>query len=203
MSLADPNAFYTPFAIAGRFGVLPPGSPPSTDGRIDLIIARGAFGSGEHETTASCLDVLGHLPCVAGTRVLDLGCGTGILAIAALKLGARSALGVDIDPRAVACARSNAALNSVADRLDLITGSIENAGDRAFDLVLANVYGDVLLRLGSELVRRTTPGAHLVLSGILWEDNFEVVKLFSKLGCTTCSNHLLIEYSTMVLRRSR
>jgi ribosomal protein L11 methyltransferase len=203
MSLASQNAFYTPFAIGDRFSVVPPGLSPSADGRIELIIARGAFGSGEHETTASCLETLGRLSCVAGARVLDVGCGTGILAIAALKLGAESAVGVDIDSRAVACARVNAELNEVQERLRLVTGGIEDLGDQTFDLVLANIYGDLLLQLGGEIVQRTAPSAHLVLSGILWEDNFDVVKLFTKLGCTTCSNHLLTEYSTIILRRSR
>jgi ribosomal protein L11 methyltransferase len=170
---------------------------------MDLVVARGAFGSGEHETTADCLDALARLSCVAGARVLDVGCGTGILAIAALKLGAVSAVGVDIDAKAVACARVNAELNAVEDRLQVISGSIEDVGDQAFDLVLANIYGDLVRQLGSEMVGRTAPGGHLVLSGILWEDNFDAVKLFSQLGCATCSNHLLTEYSTIVLRRSR
>jgi ribosomal protein L11 methyltransferase len=196
------EASYSPFAIGGRLRIVPPGWFPAGDNRIDLIIARGAFGSGEHETTADCLDALARLYCVAGARVLDVGCGTGILAIAALKLGAVSAVGVDIEAKAVACARVNAGLNAVDERLDLITGGLEDVGNQPFDLVLANIYGDVLLRLGSEIVRRTTPGAHLVLSGILWQDNFDVVKLFSKLGCTTCSNHLLSEYSTIVLQRA-
>jgi ribosomal protein L11 methyltransferase len=169
---------------------------------MDLVVGRGAFGSGEHETTASCLEALAGLASVSGARVLDVGCGTGILAIAALKLGAASAVGVDIDAKAVACARVNATLNGVEDRLQIVIGGIEDVGQEAFDLVLANIYGDILLQFGSEIVRRTAPGGHLVLSGILWEDNFEVAKLFAKHGCTTCSNHLLTEYSTMVLRRA-
>lgn len=192
---------FKPFEIGTRFRILPPESPLSTDGRIDIVISKGAFGSGEHETTASCLEVLETLREVRHARVLDLGCGTGILAIAALKLGADSALGVDINPQAVETARKNCELNGVDERAQLLTGVLSDVKDRNFDLVLANIYGDLLLDLSGDLVARTRPGGHLLLSGMLWEYNFDVRKRFEGLGCAVLKNRMLPEFSTVLLKK--
>lgn len=193
---------YAPFEIGTRFRIVPPGAPPSTDGRIDLIMARGAFGSGEHETTASCLAALEKLPQVAGARLLDLGSGTGILAIAALKLGAKHALCVDISPEAVAAARHNCALNGITEGIDHFTGVLDDAPVGVYDLVLANIYGDLLLDLAAGLVARPRPGGLLLLSGMLWEYNFEVRQTYQRLGCTLLENRMLEEFSTVLLSKT-
>ncbi len=192
---------YSPFEIGTRFRILPPEAPPSTDERIDLVMARGAFGSGEHETTASCLEILEELPEVRGALVLDLGSGTGILAIAALKLGAASALCIDINPDAVATARRNCELNGVADRAQHLAGDLASAPRGEFDLVLANIYGDLLLDLAADLTARARPGALLLFSGMLWEYNYDVRATYEKLGCTVVKNRLLEEFSTVLLRK--
>ncbi len=91
---------FDPFTIGGRFLIVPPDNgQPAGEGRIRLRMASGAFGSGEHETTAACLELLAGLPPATGSTVLDLGCGTGILAIAAIKL--QPTASVDIDVRGV------------------------------------------------------------------------------------------------------
>ena len=191
---------YTPFTIGTRFRILPPTAPPSTDGRIDLVMARGAFGSGEHETTASCIEALEKLP-LAGARLLDLGSGTGILAIAALKLGAAHALCIDISPEAVAAARHNCALNGISEEIEHFNGVLADAPSNAYDLVLANIYGDLLLDLAGDLVSRPRPGGLLLLSGMLWEYNFEVRQTYQRLGCTLLENRMLEEFSTVLLRK--
>jgi ribosomal protein L11 methyltransferase len=165
-------------------------------------MARGAFGSGEHETTASCLEVLaGHLN-LSGCRFLDVGSGTGILAIAAIKLGAAGGVCLDIDPDAVASARENCALNGIATPIRHICGTLDAVpATPAFGLILANIYGDLLLSLAPEMVRRTARGGRLLLSGILWEYNFEVRQAFERLGCQVLYHRMLDEFSTVLLGR--
>jgi ribosomal protein L11 methyltransferase len=191
---------YPPFTIGNRFRILPPDSPSSEDGRIDLIIAKGAFGSGEHETTANCLEILETLPEVRGAKVLDVGSGTGILAIAAQHLGASSAVCVDIDPAAVETGRRNAELNGFPDRIAHIPGVLEDVPMGPFDLVLANIYGDLLLDLAEGLVARTRPGTILLLSGMLWEYNFEVRQKYERLGCEVVRYRMLEEFSSILLK---
>ncbi len=192
---------FTPFDIGHRFRILPVGFPPSTDNRLDLIMAAGAFGSGEHETTASCLEIIETLPQLKNARILDLGSGTGILAIAALKLGARSALCLDIDPGAIESCRVNAEINGVAKRVDHFCGFLDQCPETNFDLILANIYGDILLAVAGDLVTKAAPGSPLLLSGILWEYNFDVRTRYEKLGCTIVKNRLLDEFSTILLKK--
>jgi len=193
---------FTPFEVGERFRISPPGTPASRDDRIDLVMAPGAFGSGEHETSASCLELLEELPDPGGARVLDLGSGTGILAIAALELGARSALCVDVDPAAVRTCQRNCELNGVADRVEHLCGSIEEVAADPFELVLANIYGDILLRVAEALVARTRPGGALLLSGILHQDDFDVRKRYQELGCAVLRSRALEEFTTVLLRRA-
>lgn len=192
---------YEPFKIGEKFRIVPPGHPARSDGRIDLVMQRGAFGSGEHETTVSCLALLEGLPDMTGRRVLDLGSGTGILAIAALKLGAASALCVDIEAAAVATAAANCASNQVADRAIHLTGTLDAVIDDPFDLVMANIYGDILLSIAAPLTKLTVPGGDLLLSGILWEYNFDVRQTYQNNGCELVSNRLLKEFSSLWLRK--
>lgn len=192
---------YEPFEIGQSFRIIPPEHPPSNDGRIDLITQRGAFGSGEHETTVSCLELLETLPNIPDKRVLDLGSGTGILAIAALKLGAASALCVDIDPAAVKTAQENCRVNQVDERALHVCGTLDDIGDDLFDLVLANIYGDILLAVAPPLVEHTIPGGDLLLSGILWEYNYDVRNRYETLHCDLIKNRMLPEFSSLWLKK--
>jgi ribosomal protein L11 methyltransferase len=192
---------YSPFNIGTLFRIAPPGSLESKD-RIDLIIAKGAFGSGEHETTASCLEILETLPDIKDSHLLDLGSGTGILALATLKLGAKCATCIDISPDAVKTCRINCEHNGVEDRVRHVTGSLDTlSAEETFDLIIANIYGDLLLDLAEGLVKHARPDSYLLLSGMLWEYNFEVRKKYSELGCTVLENRMLDEFSTVLLRK--
>jgi ribosomal protein L11 methyltransferase len=193
---------YSPFNIGARFRITPPGDNPVEDERIPLVIAKGAFGSGEHETSASCLEILEELPQVQGARVLDLGSGTGILAIGALHLGAAQAVCIDINPDAVRTCRVNCEHNGVNERVTHVTGSLDFTKERDFDLILANIYGDLLVDFAPDLVSRARTGGLLLLSGILWEYNFEVRQLYEKLGCRVLKNRLLNEFSTVLLEKT-
>jgi ribosomal protein L11 methyltransferase len=177
-----------------------PGDGPSPEGSLGLELEPGAFGSGEHDTTASCLELLEGLE-LAGARVLDLGCGTGVLAIAALLLGAREAVGVDPDPGAIACSRSNGERNGVGARLTLVAGELGATTEHDFDLICANLYADVLEPLAPELVGRCKPGGWVLLSGILWELDFDLRRRFERLGCELRAHRFLGEHTTQLWRR--
>jgi ribosomal protein L11 methyltransferase len=140
--------------------------PPPEDGGVVVRLAPGlAFGTGGHATTRGCLAALAAAP-PAGRDVLDFGCGSGVLAIAALALGATRAVGVDHDPQALAATRENAARNGVLDRL-LVREQL-HADDRC-DLLLANVLAGPLVELAPTLMARVRTGGRAVLSGILPE----------------------------------
>jgi ribosomal protein L11 methyltransferase len=185
--------------IGDRFRVVPPGSPPGDGAAVDLIIARGAFGSGEHETTVSCLELLAALPELEGGKLLDLGSGTGVLAIAAIKLGAAEAVCVDVDAKAVAVAKASCALSSVEDRVRHVHGQLEDLIEERFDVVVANLYGDILITLAPSVVAVAKAHAPLVLSGILWEDSYPLRSRYQSLGCTLRSSSMLEEYCSVVL----
>jgi len=191
---------FTPFTIGERFRILPEGESAPDDDRINLIMAPGAFGSGEHETTASCLEILEQLPQTAASSALDLGSGTGILSIAALKLGGRQALCVDINPEAITTCQRNCTLNGVASQVTHVCGTLAAAPKARYNLILANIYGDILIDVANELVAATTPGCPMLLSGILYEYNFDVRRVYQRLGCTVLQNHMLTEFSTVLLR---
>jgi ribosomal protein L11 methyltransferase len=189
--------------IGRRLRILAPGAPAGDDDRMEIVLAPGAFGSGEHETTASCLEILEGLPDLAGAEVLDLGSGTGILAIAAVLLGAASATCVDPDPRAVATAQRNGELNRCGDRLRHLNGTLDKvAPEHMFDLALGNLYGDILLAVAGDLAARVRPGGRLLLSGIAWELDWQVRRAFEALSCTVLLHRILSEYATVLLRRS-
>ena len=131
-----------------------------------------AFGTGTHETTRLLMQALDRI-VKGGEQVLDIGCGTGILAICALALGAERALCIDVDPDAVAVTRENAESNGVADRVTADTTPVEAVEGR-FPLVLANIQASVLVPLAAPIAARVAPGGWLLLSGILVGQEDEV-----------------------------
>ena len=151
------------------------GDPPplAESPQIPLEIAAGlAFGTGAHETTALCLEWLAGKD-LSGKDVLDLGCGTGILAIAAMKLAASSATAVDNDEKALSVAKENAAKNGV--KL-LVTNRL--LFENKFDLVVANIYADTLIQYAEKVEHVLKPNGLLALSGILKNQYKQVVKSF-------------------------
>jgi len=157
---------FHPMQFGANLWICPAGQrPPEAPGQVLIDLDPGlAFGTGTHPTTALCLAWLdAHPP--RGLEVLDYGCGSGVLAIAALKLGADSAWGVDIDRQALWASNDNAARNQVGERL--ATGLPDVLSGRSFDLVLANILANPLIELAPRLAGLVRPGGHLVLSGIL------------------------------------
>ncbi len=149
---------------------------------VELIIdPRRAFGTGYHATTQLIIEWLEDL-IAGGEKVLDLGTGSGILAMAAIRLGAASTLGIDNDPVAIECAREYAAMNGFGSELQLRVAEIEQAGPDRYDLVLANIDTKTLTPLIPWLLRLLKPSGRLLLSGVLQEDYRTVVALLSGTG---------------------
>lgn len=143
-----------------------------------------AFGTGLHPTTRLCLagvESAADRGLVGGARVLDVGCGSGILAIAAARLGAASVLGVDTDPIAVEATIANAARNGLTGRIAARAGSLPS-GDEAFDLVLANLIASVLIALAAQLRDELRPGGTLLASGIFEDREADVRAAFEAAG---------------------
>lgn len=189
---------FPPLLIGENLVIIPPGTASPDNNRLPIIMARGAFGSGDHETTRSCLEIMESLSFPKPPKILDLGSGTSILTIAALKLFGGHAWCVDIAESAVASARHNCILN----RIGSVThhcGALDSLAESGFDLILANIYGDILLDAAEDLVARATAGATILLSGILWEYNYDIRKCYQQLGCTLSKNRLLEEFSTVLL----
>jgi len=192
---------YHPFTIGEQFLIVPPDLASVNDNRHQLVMERGAFGSGEHETTRSCLELLESLPYSKQTRILDLGSGTGILTIAALLLNPGRSWCIDIEETAVRSCQRNCQINHLDDAVTHVCGTLELLDEGEFNLILANIYGDILLDVAEGLVDKATSGANLILSGILWEYNFDVRQKYQKLGCRVIKNRLLDQYSTILLQK--
>jgi len=154
-------------------------------GDVVLALDPGmAFGTGLHPTTRLCLaaiDTLADRGVLAGARVLDVGCGSGILAIAAVRLGAARALGVDTDPIAVEATEANARRNRLARRIRARPGSVPS-GESPFDIVLANLIAGVLVPLAPALRDELLPGGILLASGIFVDREDEVRAAFEGAG---------------------
>lgn len=141
-----------------------------------------AFGTGNHETTRLCCERLVRHAAERGTagRVLDAGCGSGILALSAARLGFPDVAGFDNDPVAIEVSRENAAMNGLADRVDFFVADLRaGLAGREAELVLANIQADVLMRFAPELGRAVAPGGRLVLSGILQRELDQVREVFA------------------------
>jgi ribosomal protein L11 methyltransferase len=158
--------YFRPLRFGKRLWVCPDGQRPPASAApyccIDLDPGL-AFGTGTHPTTALCLEWLDGAN-LDGMHVIDYGCGSGILAIAALKLGAATALAIDIDPQALLAASDNAWRNGVAERLTVAAAPPPSA---VCDVLLANILAEPLERLAAQLSALVTPRGRLVLSGLL------------------------------------
>jgi ribosomal protein L11 methyltransferase len=192
---------FKPFDI-GPFTIIPEAEPFPEETGIPLILGKkGAFGSGEHETTAACLEFLAGIDSLSGAEALDLGSGTGILAIAAAKLGAASVVAIDIDWQASLSGVDNIRLNSVEDRIVTVCGELSCLGTASFDLMLANIYAEIHLLLAAEMVSMTRPGGVLILSGIPLQDKFDVQQRYLREGCELINSHIGEDFVTYLMRR--
>lgn len=167
---------FNPMRFGERLWIVPSWADAPDPQAINLKLDPGlAFGTGTHETTALCLAWLDGAD-LGGTTVLDFGCGSGVLAIAALLLGAERAVAVDIDPQALLATRSNAELNGVSGRLECYLPQEMPGGD--YDVVLANILAGPLVTLAPQLIGHCRPGGRIALSGILREQAENVMAAY-------------------------
>lgn len=172
--------------VVGPFLVKPTwaGVPPGEEDKILLEIdPKMSFGTGYHESTRLALRFLPEA-VHEGDKVLDAGTGTGILAIAAVKLGAGSVIAFDIDEWAQENAVENLYLNGVADRITFREGGLEVVPEAGFDLILANIQLNVLLEMVPDFARKIRPGGRLVLAGLLREQREPMLDGAASYGCT-------------------
>jgi len=168
--------YYHPMKFGERLWVCPTGQEQYESGTVCLTLDPGlAFGTGTHPTTALCLEWLaGH--DLTGKTVIDYGCGSGILAIAAVLLGAQSAIAVDIDPQALTATQDNAIKNKVEDKIACYLP--EHFQPQQADIVLANILAKPLIELAEPITELVVPAGQLVLSGILREQGESVMAAY-------------------------
>ncbi len=173
-------------------------------GDIVLSLDPGmAFGTGTHPTTQLCLEALEDLVQPA-MKVLDLGCGSGILAIAAAKLGALSVFGLDIDPIAVRVTDENAVQNDVGDKITAQQGSLENVitSSRRFDLIVVNILARIIIQMcGEGLGQTVRPGGLAIFSGIILEQADDVEAALRQTGLTPYKRRLQGDWVVIEARR--
>jgi ribosomal protein L11 methyltransferase len=199
--------FFTAQNIGRSFLVCPPWlEAPPLRGRHLISIEPGlAFGTGTHATTRGCIEFLERAAGVLGSgdfAALDVGTGSGILAIALIKLGAKKVWAIDNDPGALEVARKNLLANGVARSVRLSGARLDQLR-RSFPLVVANLTAETLIDLADALAKRVAPRGFLVLSGILQQKAGAVIHRFADLGFKLLRRKREKEWVTLLCRRSR
>ena len=173
--------FYRPMEIGSRLIVAPAWEQMTTDKLLLKIDPGMAFGTGFHETTSLCLELL-QKERLEGKRVLDVGCGSGILSQAAVLMGADSACGCDIDEAAVCAAKSNAVLNGLEDKTSYYKGDLLEFADGKYEIVVANIVADIIMQLTRDIKKVLPYGGVFISSGIIDSRVQEVVSFIRDSG---------------------
>jgi ribosomal protein L11 methyltransferase len=171
---------FTPINVGDNLTIIPSWLTDDS-GRTSIIIDPGmAFGTGHHETTQRCLTIIEKLSEGGRISFLDVGTGTGILAIGAAKLGLGPVTAVDIDPLAVDLAQRNAGINKL-DGITISEGGIEKVNG-SFDIIMANLISELLIRISHEIARHVNPGGTVILSGMITGQENGVINAMGKAG---------------------
>jgi ribosomal protein L11 methyltransferase len=191
---------FIPVEVGERLSILPPWENRD-DGRIHVIIDPGmAFGTGHHETTKACLALIERvIKELKGRRILDVGTGTGILVIAAMKLGYEEGTGVDIDPLAIDAAKRNLLLNRIGNA-EIIEGTISNA-DGTYDLIVANLLPEILVRISGRISARLENSGIAILSGMLIGQEGLVIAALEKAGLRVTERCVDNRWVTLVAQK--
>ena len=200
---------YHPIHVGKKILILPAWIKQEDPDRIIVHIDPSmAFGTGTHPTTQLCLEMVEEF-CQAGMEVIDVGCGSGILSIAAIKLGAKNALSVDIDPLSVKATQENSEANGVRKSIETGEGSVLEVLNNQFSvhqasLVLANILAPVIIKLLSDgLYKLLLPGGNLVLSGILEEQEMGVLDVADKYGLKLLLRKQMGDWVSLALQENR
>ena len=208
VALADENwadawrVHFKPQPVGHRLLIAPPWDRPAANGRTVITIEPGrAFGTGHHGTTAGCLEALESVIDRDGPpRMIDVGTGSGILAIAAARLGVGAILAVDDDPDAIACAMANAARNRVSDRVRCLLADAERLDEVPAPLVVANLLSAAHRRLAAHYERSLLPGGTLLLGGILDGEAADVASALGGHGFVPRASLSVEGWTTLELR---
>ena len=185
------------FEIGKSFVIAPPWV--ETEKEKITFVAGDSFGTGVHETTVSCIELMENLQ-LKNKEVLDIGAGSGILSIAALKLGAKKAVGFDIEETAVKECIDNGRLNNVNNLECFKADSLKNVSGM-FDLVFANIFFDIILSMSEDINSHTKANGYAILSGIVWEESYTVKSAFVKMGFKYIKTLYLKDYVTIILQK--
>ncbi|MEM1115935.1 MAG: 50S ribosomal protein L11 methyltransferase [Bacteroidota bacterium] len=188
-----------PFVIAPSWADL---APAQADRLVLRIDPKMAFGTGYHESTRLVLRLLPEA-VPRGARVLDVGTGTGVLALAALRLGAAETVGVDVDPWSVANSEENAQRNGLADRFAIREGSLDVAPPGPYGLVLANIIRSVLEPMLPELARLVAPGGAVVLAGLLQSERERMLEAAAASGLALAAEATENDWWACTLREGK
>lgn len=194
---------FGPIQVTDRIHIRPPWieDPGPPDGVTLRIMPRMAFGTGSHETTQLCLELLETL-VRPGQTVLDVGAGSGVLAIAAVRLGAEKAVGVDIEPEAAANAEENARLNGVQDAVRFHCGEAASLPELKADVIVANINRTVLERILPDLSRFAHADTRFILSGILESEFGRMLRFLMRRGFEVLETRRKGEWTGLVVRSS-
>jgi ribosomal protein L11 methyltransferase len=170
---------------------------PKENEIVLTIDPKMSFGTGDHQTTKLILRLLEKY-VTKGMKVLDVGSGTGILAIAAVKLGALTVVAVDFDEICLENCKENCELNGVSNSVEIITGEIDDVKENNFDLILANIQKNVLLEIADKIKSKLKSGGMIILSGLLESDKIEIEKKYHSLGFVTLQIEKMDEWIAVV-----
>ncbi|MDI3534435.1 MAG: ribosomal protein methyltransferase [Thermosediminibacterales bacterium] len=193
------KSYYKPFKVGQNIVIKPTWEEyDSEPNDVVIEIDPGmAFGTGTHETTIMCLKML-EQHVANGEVVLDIGCGSGILSIAAAKLGAGDVYGIDIDPNAIKVAKKNVVTNGVNDRVKIIEGDLVKGLDLKADIVVSNIIADTIINLISQVSKNMREHSKLILSGIIKDRKFEVMEALERNGFDILKTEEMGEWITIL-----
>lgn len=200
--MVDFGRKWTPFIIGNSFYIKPESFDEKKE-RINITLGSGrAFGSGEHETTRHCLELMEALSFSSRPKVLDYGTGTGILAIAAAKLNAGLILALDIDFNAISACKNNIQLNHIDQKILLACADLSCISPHIqFDYILANIYADIILKNFLQLDYLLKKGGYILLSGIDWDYIDNVKRSYSEPNYQIVNQKIGNDYNSILYRK--
>ncbi len=201
--MTDIGRKWSPFTIGNRFYIKPVSFKEEQKDKINIKLGAGrAFGSGEHETTRHCLELMETLSFSQHHDVLDYGTGTGILAIAAAKLNAGFVLALDNDLDAAVTCKSNINQNKIENKIFVVCGDLMCLNPFCqFDTILANVYSDIILERALLLSKHLKKYGYILLSGIEWDYLYDVKRQFLHLNYQIVKERMGNDYNSIVYKR--